>query len=107
MLPSEQEIHSTIFKGRPKAVYFHALVDITKGKLVAWKVSFLFVTGRVKLVRNFIWSDDIYKRNLVIMTWKHCCRDLRDGGLSIGSLGILNEASDLKQCWSVLNDHED
>ena len=112
------------------------MADIIKGKLVAWKVNFLFVTGKVQLVRsviqsmtiysimvyswsvslikmmegwcrNFIWSDDIYKRNLVIMTWKHCCRDVRDGGLSIRSLRILNKASDLKQCWSVLNDHED
>lgn len=43
----------------------------------------------------------------MIVTWKNCCRDVKDGGLSIRSLRTLNEASDLKQCWSVLNDHED
>ncbi|KAI5410802.1 hypothetical protein KIW84_056076 [Lathyrus oleraceus] len=77
-------VYRTIFKGGPKAVYFHALADRIKGKLAALKSSFLFVTGRVLLVR-----------------------DLKDGGLSIRSMRILNATSDLKQCWSVLNDHED
>ncbi|KAI5410808.1 hypothetical protein KIW84_056082 [Lathyrus oleraceus] len=65
MLPSEQEIHSTIFKGRPKAVYFNALADIIRGKLAAWKAGLLFVTGIVQLVRNKLFFKNYPHKDFV------------------------------------------
>jgi hypothetical protein len=98
--------------------------DKIHSKLSAWKASFLSMAGRVQLVRsvihnmlmysitlyswptslikivekfvwNFIWSGDVDKRKLVIISWKKVCRPYSQEGLS-----NLNKASNLKLRWS-------
>jgi hypothetical protein len=54
-------------------------------------------------MRNFIWSGDIEKRQLVTISWKNLCKPFIQGGLSIRSLSKLNKATNLKLCWSLLN----
>lgn len=44
----------TIFKGRPKAIYFQLVVDKIKKKFAAWKVSMLSIAGRIQLLRYVI-----------------------------------------------------
>jgi hypothetical protein len=56
-----------------------------------------------KCIRNFIWSGDLDKRKLVTVSWKKMCRPLAQGGLNIRSLIQLNEASNLKFCWTLFN----
>jgi mannosylglycoprotein endo-beta-mannosidase len=121
-----------IFKGKPKACHLQPIADKIKLKLSAWKASLLSIAGRVQLVksviqsmltysisiysllvsllkdlekciRNFIWSGDLDKRKLVTVSWKKLCRPLSQGGLNIRSLTQLNEASNLRLCWCLLN----
>ncbi|KAK2424264.1 hypothetical protein QL285_034644 [Trifolium repens] len=122
-----------IFKGKPKVCHLQPIADKIKLKLSAWKASLLSIAGRVQLVRsviqsmltysisiyswpvsllkdlekcirNFIWSGDIEKRKLVTVSWKKICRPLSQGGLNLRSLISLNNASNLKLCWSLFND---
>jgi hypothetical protein len=124
-----------IFKGKPKAIFLQHIADKIKTKLAAWKASLLSIAGRVQLVisvvqsmlvysisiyswpvsllkdlerwiKNFIWSGDLDKRKLVTVAWKKVCRPLSEGGLGIRSLITLNEASNLKLCWDLLNSQE-
>lgn len=125
-----------IFKGRPKTYYFQPIADKIKLKLAAWKESLLSIAGRVQLVKsvvqsmliytisvyswpisllreierwikNFIWSGDIYKRKLVTVAWKKVCSSYDEGGLGIRSLIKLNEATNLKMCWDLIQSKED
>jgi hypothetical protein len=57
--------------------------------------------------RNFIWSGDVSKRKLVTVSWKKSCKPLSEGGLGIRSLSILNESTNIKLCWDLLNSKED
>jgi len=88
-----------IFKGKPKKSHLQPIADEIKSKLSAWKAFLLSIVRRVTLVksviqgmmvhsisilswhrkrlkeietwiRNFIWSGDIGKRKLVIVSWK-------------------------------------
>jgi ribonuclease HI len=121
-----------IFKGKPKVSHLQPIADKIKVKLSAWKASLLSFAGRVQLVksviqsmltysitiyswpvsllkdlqrciRNFIWSGDLDKRKIVTVSWKKMCRPMAQGGLNIRSLIHLNEASNLKLCWSLIN----
>ncbi|KAK2426743.1 hypothetical protein QL285_025379 [Trifolium repens] len=123
-----------IFKGKPTSLHLQPVADKIKLKLSAWKASLLSIAGRVQLVRsvvqsmliysisiyswptslikdlekcirNFIWSGDTDKRKLVTVSWKIVCRPFSQGGLNIRSLVKLNEASNLKLCWSLLHSH--
>jgi ribonuclease HI len=123
-----------IFKGKPTSLHLQPVADKIKLKLSAWKASLLSIAGRVQLVRsvvqsmliysisiyswptslikdlekcirNFIWSGDTDKRKLVTVSWKTVCRPFSQGGLNIRSLVKLNEASNLKLCWSLLHSH--
>lgn len=125
-----------IFKGKPKRAHLQPIADKLKSKLSAWKASLLSIPGRVTLVksavqgmlvhsisiyswpkkllkeieswtRNFIWSGDITKRKLVTVSWKKTCKPLTEGGLGIRSLTLLNESTNLKLCWDMLNSQED
>ena len=125
-----------IFKGKPKRSHLQPIADRIKSKLSAWKASLLSIAGRVTLVksviqsmlvhsisiycwpkkllreieswsRNFIWSGDISKRKLVTVSWKETCKPLSEGGLGIRSLILLNESTNLKLCWDLLNSQED
>lgn len=125
-----------IFKGKPKRSHMQPIADKIKSKLSAWKASLLSIAGRVTLVksviqgmlvhsisiyswpkkllkdietwtRNFIWSGDISKRKLVTVSWKNTCKPLSEGGLGIRSLYTLNESTNLKLCWDLLNSQED
>ncbi|PNX56603.1 ribonuclease H, partial [Trifolium pratense] len=53
--------------------------------------------------RNFIWSGDISKKKLVIVSWKKCCSPYAEGGLGLRSLISLNEASNLRLCWELIH----
>jgi len=120
-----------IFKGKPKSCYFQPIIDRIKVKLASWKASLLSFVGRIQLIRsvihsmliysitiyswpsslikeleqflrNFIWSGDLHNKKLVTAAWKTICTPLEEGGLGIRSLSKLNEASNLKLCWKML-----
>ncbi|GAU48100.1 hypothetical protein TSUD_133200 [Trifolium subterraneum] len=124
-----------MFKGKPKTSHFQFIVDKIRLKLASWKASLLSIAGRIQLVksviqsmlmhclliyswpasltnilekwiRNFIWSGDIDKRKLVTVAWHNCCKSFSDGGLGIRSIKILNEASNIKQCWDLVNSQD-
>jgi len=121
-----------IFKGKPKKSHLQGIADRIKIKLTSWKAAMLSMAGRALLVksvthamlvhsmslyswpvsllkeidkwcRNFIWSGDIEKRNLVTIAWKKLCRPMDEGGIGLRSLISLNEASNLKIGWDMLN----
>lgn len=125
-----------IFKGKPKRCHLQPIADKIKSKLASWKASLLSIAGRVTMVksviqsmlvhsisiyswpkkllndielwtRNFIWSGDVSKRKLLTVSWKKSCKPLSEGGLGIRSLSILNESTNLKLCWDLLNSKED
>ena len=125
-----------IFKGNPKRTHLQPIADKIRSKLLAWKASLLSIVGRVTLVKsviqgmivhpisiyswpikllkdieawsiNFIWSGDISKRKLVTVSLKKVCKPLSEGGLGIRSLVLLNESTNLKLCWDLLNSQED
>lgn len=125
-----------IFKGKPKVVHFQPIADKVKNKLGTWKAALLSIAGRVQLVksviqsmllhtmtiyswpvsllkdlekciRNFIWSGDSSKRKMVTVAWKKVCLDYEEGGLGVKSLISLNEATNLKCCWSLFNSSEE
>jgi len=56
---------------------------------------------------NFIWSGDVSKRKLVIVSWKKICKSYSEGGLGMRSLHTINEAANLKLCWDLKNSMED
>jgi len=56
---------------------------------------------------NFIWSGDVSKRKLVIVSWKKICKSYSEGGLGMRSLHTINEAANLKLCWDLKNSTED
>jgi len=58
-------------------------------------------------IRNFIWSGDIAKRKLVTVSWKKTCKTFAEGGLGLRSLTTLNDSTNLKLCWDLLNFKED
>lgn len=124
-----------IFKGKPKKMHFQPIADKVKIKLANWKASLLSLAGRVQLVKsvvqsmlihtmsiyswpvsllrdmerwikNFIWSGDVQKRKLVTVAWKKVCTSYDEGGLDIRSLVTLNEASNLKICWDLMQSEE-
>ncbi|CAJ2678215.1 unnamed protein product [Trifolium pratense] len=124
-----------IFKGKPKSCHFQPIADNVKAKLSAWKASLLSIAGRVQLVqsvvygmlnhtmsiyswtvnliktvegwiRNFIWSGDINKWKLVNVSWNKVCRPISEGGLGIRSMSSLNDATNLKLCWELINSEE-
>lgn len=124
-----------IFKGKPKRVHFQHIADKVKLKLATWKASLLSIASRVQLVKdviqsmllhtmsiyswpvslirdiekwlkNFIWSGDVNKRKMVIVAWKKVCASFDEGGLNIRSLICLNEATNMKLCWELLNSKE-
>jgi hypothetical protein len=72
--------------------------------IYAWPVSLL--KELEKWIRNFLWSGDIYTRKMVTVAWKKVCSDYVEGGLGIKSLICLNEATNLKLCWEMLQSHE-
>jgi hypothetical protein len=57
-------------------------------------------------MKNFIWPGDLHQRKLFTVAWKKVCKSLSEGGLRIISLGTLNEASNLKLCWDLLNSQD-
>lgn len=114
-----------LFKGKLKAICLQPIVDKIKVKLAAWKGSFLSIMGRVQLVksiihgmllysfhvyawpisliktldswiRNFVWSGDIYKTKIVIVSWRKVCTLLQEGGLGLRSIIAINDAELLK-----------
>jgi hypothetical protein len=124
-----------IFKGKPKSIYLQPIADKIKSKLAAWKASLLSIAGRVQLVKsviqsmliysitiyswpisllkdlerwmkNFIWSGDLNQRKLVTVGWKKVCKPAAEGGLGIRSIITLNEASNLKLCWDLVNSQD-
>jgi hypothetical protein len=124
-----------IFKGKPKNIYFQNIADKIKSKLSAWKASLLSIAGRVQLVkafiqgmlihtitiydwpmsmikdlekciRNFIWNGDISKRKLLTVSWKKVCKPTSEGGLGIRSISCINQAANLRLCWSMITSQE-
>lgn len=56
-------------------------------------------------MRNFIWSGNLEKKIFMIVTWKTCCKSLKEGKLGLKSLKTFNEASNLHLCWKFCQDN--
>lgn len=56
--------------------------------------------------RNFIWSENVFTKNLVTIAWTEVCQPKDYGGLGLRSLITLNEASNLKHGWDMFNSDE-
>lgn len=124
-----------LFRGKPKKSHLQGIADKIKIKLASWKAVLLSMAGRVLLVksviqamlvhsmsvyswpiallkdidkwcRNFIWSGDIDKRKMVTVAWKKLCKPMDEGGMGLRSTISLNEASNLKLGWDMLNSME-
>ena len=124
-----------IFKGKPKCIHLQPIAGKVKAKLTKWKASLLSIAGRIQLVKyvvqsmlihtmsiyswpvkllrdmekwikKIIWSGDVTKRKMVIVAWKKICADFEEGGLELKSLICLNEATNLKMCWNILQSEE-
>jgi len=124
-----------MFKDKPKSRDFQFIADKIRLKLAAWKASLLSISGRnsngkisyrsmmmhtiliyswpvsiikyiEKWIRNFIWSGDVNKRKMVTVSWFKCCNPTSEGGLGIRSLSKLNEATNVKLCWDMINSEE-
>jgi len=125
-----------IFKGKPKRIHFQCIADKIKNKLAYWKACLLSIAGRAQLIKyvvqgmlihtmsvfswptsllrdiekwikNFLWSGDTDKRKLVTISWKKVCGNYDEGGLGIRSLVNLNQATNLKMCWDLMQSDED
>lgn len=99
---------ASIFKGRPKSIYFQQIADKVRLKLAIWKASLLSIAGRVQLIKsvvqgmlihtmsiyswptkllrqmekwikNFIWSSDVSKKKMVTVSWKKVCAVMMKG----------------------------
>jgi len=70
----------------------------------SWPISILKDIER--WIKNFIWSGDTEKRKLITVSWKKNCSEFDEGDLSIKSLICLNEATNLKFCWGMLQSEE-
>ncbi|KAL6202102.1 hypothetical protein ACLB2K_025813 [Fragaria x ananassa] len=119
-----------IFYGKPRASYFHQIVDKIRIKLSSWVSSSLSMAGRLQLIksvifsmlvytfqvyewpvsvvrkievwcRNFLWSGSIDKRGIPLVAWKSCCSPIAEGGLGLKQLVLLNRSLLLKRCWEI------
>ncbi|XP_019452189.1 PREDICTED: uncharacterized protein LOC109354244 [Lupinus angustifolius] len=52
-------------------------------------------------IRNFIWSGDTKVKKLVTVAWHKDCCPIKEGGLGIRSIKLLNEASMVKLAWEM------
>ncbi|XP_058782945.1 uncharacterized protein LOC131657578 [Vicia villosa] len=106
-----------IFKGRVKRAHFQDLADSMISKMAAWKGSLLSYAGRITLPvsllkdieqasRNFIWSGSTTSKKLVTVAWNKVCQPKSHGGLGLRSLITLNNASNLKLGWDLINSEE-
>ncbi|CAI8592772.1 unnamed protein product [Vicia faba] len=120
-----------IFKGKPKVIHLHPIVDRIKEKLATWKASLLSMAGRVQIIKsiihgiltynlliyswpaspikdpekcmiNFFWIGDSSKRKLITVAWHKVCTPQSEGGLGTRSLFKIHEAAKLKLCWELL-----
>lgn len=89
---------------------FQFIADRIRIKLVAWKAILFSIAGRVQLVksviqsmlvhcisihnwpasiikimktwiRNFIWSGNLDKKKILTVSWKACCKSIKQGGV--------------------------
>ncbi|XP_019431934.1 PREDICTED: uncharacterized protein LOC109339025 [Lupinus angustifolius] len=119
-----------VFKGKPKAIHLQPIADKIINKLARWKGSCLSIMGRVELVksiihsmllynfhiyswpvnllkkldcciRNFIWSGDTKVKKLVTIVWHKVCCPIKESGLGIRSIKLLNQAAMLKLAWEM------
>jgi hypothetical protein len=72
--------------------------------IYSWPISLLKDVERS--MKNFIWSGDLHQKKLFTVAWKKVCKSLSEGGLGMRSLRTLNEASNLKLCWDLLNSQD-
>lgn len=52
---------------------------------------------------NFVWSDDIYTKKLVIVDWAKVCTLTSEGGLGLISIKAINKAAMLKLSWDLFH----
>jgi len=123
-------LRCSIFKGKPKAVYFQSTTDKIKSKLSTWKGMVLSIMGRIQLVKsiihgmlvysfhvymwpchllklldswlkNFIWSGDILTKKVYTVSWKVLCQPWSLGGLDVKPYRLINESLMLKLAWKL------
>lgn len=54
-------------------------------------------------IKRFIWSGDLSKSKVIIVSWKNTCTPLAEGGLSLRFLVKMNDAFNLKLAWDLVN----
>lgn len=121
-----------IFKGRQKKVHFKSIIDKLKERLASLKSSLLSIVVRLLMFkfvlqgmlmhtllvyswpnsllkdtarwcRNFIWSGDTETKKLVNVAWSNCCKSFEARGLGFRSFIVLNDSSNMVQCWNMSN----
>ncbi|XP_019432708.1 PREDICTED: uncharacterized protein LOC109339679 [Lupinus angustifolius] len=85
-----------IFFGQPRRIHLQRIADKIINKLATWKWALLSIMGRIELVRK-----------LVTVAWKNVCLSLKEGGLSIRSLKMINHAALLKLTWEMVNSNHE
>ncbi|XP_019418539.1 PREDICTED: uncharacterized protein LOC109329320 [Lupinus angustifolius] len=117
-------------KCKPKAIHLQPIAYRIINKLAKWKGCCLSIMGRVELVksiihnilvyrfhiyswpinllkrmdcciRNFIWSGDTKVKKLITVAWHKVCCPIKEGGLGIRSIKLLNEATMVKLAWEM------
>jgi len=54
-------------------------------------------------IKKFIWSGDVFTRNVCTVSWKTLCRLWSEGGLDLKSTRLINDAQILKLAWNLLS----
>ncbi|XP_058757179.1 uncharacterized protein LOC131630417 [Vicia villosa] len=125
-----------LFKGRVKNCHIAPIIDRITAKLACWKGNCLSMAGRLVLIkaivhsmalytisicnwpstvikllekacRNFLWSGSTSTKKMCLVLWKKICQPFNHGGLGIHSFCCLNEATNMKMMFDILNSKED
>jgi hypothetical protein len=58
------------------------------------------------MLKNFIWSGDVTQTKICTVAWRVLCNSKEEGGLAIKDPRLVNTASLLQLCWSLVTSEE-
>ena len=58
-------------------------------------------------IRNFLWSGSADDKKIVTIPWKLYCLPIKEGGLGIKQLKVLNDTMLSKLAWNLLSSYSD
>lgn len=58
------------------------------------------------MFRNFAWTCNLNNKKLVIVGWKPICSPISRDGIGLRSLLHLNDSSNIKLCWEMINSND-